>query len=57
MTVALVFVILFIAVRWAHPTHSPLPGGAGAGGKSGTQKAQAGQQAVRAALPVAAASS
>ena len=44
VTVALVFVALFIAVRWAHPTHNLLPGGAGAGGKSGTQKAQAGNK-------------
>ena len=44
VTVAAVFVILFIAVRWGHPTNNPLAGGAATDGKSGTQKTQPGQQ-------------
>src|SRR5215218_8161820 len=40
LTVAFIFVVLFIAVRWAHPTHNPLSGGTAAGGKSNTQKTQ-----------------
>ena len=44
VTVAAVFVILFIAVRWGHPGHNPLAGGAAADGKSGTHKTQPGQQ-------------
>src|SRR6476659_2218154 len=44
VTVLLVFVALFIAVRWARPTHNLLPGGAAAASKSRTQKAQAGHQ-------------
>jgi hypothetical protein len=44
VTVAAVFVLLFIAVRWAHPTHIPLAGGAAAGGKSRTQKTQPGDK-------------
>jgi hypothetical protein len=44
VTVAAIFVLLFIAVRWGHPTHNPLAGGAAADGKSGTQKAQPGDQ-------------
>jgi Domain of unknown function (DUF4129) len=44
VTVALVFVALFIFVRWWQPTHNLLPGGAGAGGKSRTQKGQAGHK-------------
>ena len=44
VTVALIFVILFIAVRWSHPPPlSPLFRGAGAGGKSQTQRTQPGQ--------------
>jgi hypothetical protein len=44
VTVAAVFVILFIAVRWGHPTHNPLGGGAAADGTSGAQKAPEQQQ-------------
>jgi len=44
VTVLLVFVALFIAVRWAHPTHNLLPGGAAASSKSRTQKAKAGHK-------------
>ena len=44
VTVAAVFVILFIAVRWGHPTHNPLAGGAAAGGKSGAQTQPGDQQ-------------
>jgi hypothetical protein len=40
VTVAFVFLILFIAVRWGHPTRNPLSEGAAAGGKSKTQKTQ-----------------
>jgi hypothetical protein len=40
VTVAFIFVILFLVVRFGHPTHNPLSGGAGAGGKSHTQKTQ-----------------
>jgi hypothetical protein len=43
VTVAGIFVILFIAVRWGHPTYNSLGGGAAAGGKSGAQT-QPGQQ-------------
>lgn len=42
VTVAFIFVILFLVVRLGHPTHNPLSGGAGAGGKSPTQKTQPG---------------
>jgi hypothetical protein len=38
VTVAFIFVILFLVVRWGHPTHNPFSGGATAGGKSHTQK-------------------
>ena len=43
VTVVGIFVILFIAVRWGHPTYNSLGGGAAAGGKSGAQT-QPGQQ-------------
>ena len=43
VTVAFVFVILFMVVRWGHPTQNSLFGGAAAGGKSRTQKTQPGQ--------------
>jgi hypothetical protein len=43
VTVALIFVILFIAVRWSHPPHRPLFGGFAAGGKSHSQKTKPGQ--------------
>jgi Domain of unknown function (DUF4129) len=44
VSVAFIFVILFIVARWWHPTHNPLFGGAAAGGKSDTQKTQPGQK-------------
>ena len=44
VTVAFIFVILFIIVRWWHPTQNSLVGGAAAGGKSGAQKTQPGHQ-------------
>jgi hypothetical protein len=44
VTVAFIFVALFIIVRWWQPTHNPLFGGAAAGGKSGTQKTQPGDK-------------
>jgi hypothetical protein len=44
VTVVGIFVILFIAVRWGHPTHNPLAGGAAADGKSGSNKTQPGDQ-------------
>jgi hypothetical protein len=34
VTVAFIFVVLFIAVRWGHGNNDPLAGGAAAGGKS-----------------------
>ena len=40
VTVAIIFLVLFIAVRWGHPTRNPLSGGAAGGGKSLTQKRQ-----------------
>ena len=43
VTVVFIFVILFIVVRWWHPTQNSLFGGAAAGGKSHTQKTQPGQ--------------
>ncbi len=40
VTVAFIFLILFIAVRYGHPARNPPPEGAAAGGKSKTQKTQ-----------------
>src|SRR5512133_864695 len=40
MTVAFIFVLLFLVVRWGYPTLNPLSGGASAGGMSHTKKTQ-----------------
>jgi ABC-type cobalt transport system substrate-binding protein len=44
LTVAFIFLILFMVVRWWHPTQNSPFGGAAAGGKSHTQKTQPGQK-------------
>jgi len=43
VTVVFIFVVLFMVVRWGHPTRNSLFGGAAAAGKSHTQKTQPGQ--------------